>query len=120
MYPLFLKHWGGWNPQVFQDNFNKNNTKIIEYKTKRIAYYTLIIKEKFSYIDNVQVSTIIRGKGLRTFLIKQMEKDTKKHKLKKIRLKVFKDNKAKNLYLKLGYKKIKDEKTAIILEKKIK
>ena len=117
MLALFTKHWGGWDPKVFREAFKKENIKIVEHKNKRIAYYNLEFKDKFSYIHNVQVSTLMRGKGLGTFLMGLMEKETKKHRLKKIRLKVFKDNKAIELYLKLEYKKIKDDKSAIILEK---
>jgi ribosomal protein S18 acetylase RimI-like enzyme len=62
----------------------------------------------------------MQGKGLGTYLIDLVEKETKKHKLRKIRLKVFKDNPAKKLYLRLGYKLIKSEKSDIILEKKLK
>ncbi len=119
MLTLFEKHWGGWKPEVFRNAFNKNNTKIIEYKTKRVAFYDLEFKKNFSYVHNIQVSTLMQGKGLGTFLMDLMEKETKKHKLKKIQLKVFKDNLAKNLYLKLGYKQIKDDNSAVILEKRM-
>src|SRR3989338_9901944 len=119
MHTLFVKHWGGWSPNVFRDNFNKKNIRIIEYKTKRVAFYDLEFKEGFSYIHNVQVSPSRQGKGLGTCLVRLMEKETKKHKLKKICLKVFKDNVARKLYLKRGYKPIKKEGPAVILEKKI-
>lgn len=121
MHSFFLKHWGGWNPKVFRETFNKKNIKfkIVEYKTKRIAYSALRIEKKHTYIDNIQITTLMRGKGIGECLLKQMEKETKRHKLKKIRLKVFKDNTAKNFYKKLSYKKIKDEKSAVILEKNL-
>ena len=61
----------------------------------------------------------MQGKGLGTFLMDLMEKETKKHKLRKIQLKVFKDNHARKLYLKLGYKQIKDEGSSVILEKNV-
>ena len=119
MYALFVKHWGRWNPNVFRDNFNKKNIRIIEYKTKRVAFYDFEFKDGFSYIHNVQVSPSRQGKGLGTCLVSLMENETKRHKLKKIRLKVFKDNLARKLYLKLGYKQIKKEGPAVILEEKI-
>ncbi len=119
MYALFVKHWGGWNPKVFREHFNKKNIKIVEYKTKRVAFYDLEFNESFSYINNVQVSTLMQGKGLGNLLMDLMEKKTKKYKLRKIRLKVFKDNLARKLYLRRGYKQIKDEGSSVILEKRI-
>ena|SRR3989338_77926 len=115
----FVKHWGGWNPKVFREHFNKKNIKIIEHKTKRVAFYDLEFKENFSYIYNVQVSPSMQRKGLGTFLMGLMEKETMNHGLRKIRLKVFKDNPAKKLYLDRGYKRIKDDGSAVILEKKL-
>lgn len=119
MYTLLLKHWRGWNPKVFRGNFNKKNTKIIEYRSKRIGFYDLEIKDNFTYIHNIQVSKFIQGKGLGTCLMNLMEKETRKHKLRKIRLRVFKDNLARKLYLKIGYKQIRDEGSSVILDKKV-
>jgi len=115
---FYKKYWGGWKPKVFRKNFNKNNIKIVEYKNRRIAYYTLKFRDNHTYIDDIQISRFMRGKGLGTHIVGLMERETRK-KFRKIRLKVFKDNKARNLYLKLGYKQIKDEGSTVILEKEV-
>jgi len=119
MHALFVKNWGGWDPNVFRDNFDKKDIKIIEYNRKRVAFYDFELKESFSYIHNIQVSASMQRRGLGTFLLEFIEMETKRHNLRKIRLKVFKDNLARKLYLKLGYKQIKDEGSAVILEKKL-
>ena len=93
--------------------------KIVEYKTKRVAYYDLACKDGSAHINNVQVSRLMRNKGLGTFLMDLMEKETKKRGIRRINLKVFKDNPAKRLYLRLGYKKIQDDGPAAILEKRL-
>ena len=118
MLASFIKHWGEWNPESFKKSFNKKNIKIIEHKSKCVAYYEIKFQESLSYINNIQVSKLMQGKGLGTFLIDLMEKETQKHKLKKIRLKVFKDNLALKFYIKLGYKQVKDEGSSVFLEKK--
>ena len=115
----FVKHWGKWDPKIFRNNFNKKNIKIITYKTKRVAFYDVEFKEGFSYINNLQLSTQVQKKGLGSVLIDLIERETKKHKLKTIRLKVFKDNLARKFYIKKGFKQIKEEKSALILEKKV-
>ncbi len=119
MCALFLKHWGGWKPETFKKDFNKKNIKIIEHNKKIIAFYDLQFKTNCSYIHNIQIATAMQGKGLGSYLMKEMEERTKKQKLNKIRLRVFKDNPAKKLYLKQGYKQIKDEGSSVILEKKL-
>ena len=119
MFKSFVKHWGGWKPKVFRKDFNKNNIRIVKYKTKRIAFYDLEFKKNFSYINNIQISNLMQGKGLGNVLMDLIEKETQKQKLNKIRLEVFKDNLAIKFYQKLGYKQIKDKGSSVLLEKKI-
>ena len=117
MYDAFIRHWGSWNSQSFEDGFDKNKIMIIEYEGKRVAFFDLKCGRDAAYINNVQVSTKLRGKGLGTFLIGLMEKMAKEHNLTRIRLKVFNDNVAKGLYERLGYKPVKDDGASSILEK---
>ena len=65
----------------------------------------------------IQISDKTQNKGLGTFLFNLIERKTKNKNLDKIRLKVFKDNPAKNFYKKLGYKKLKEKDNSLILEK---
>jgi ribosomal protein S18 acetylase RimI-like enzyme len=119
MLSSFIKHWGEWNPESFKKGFKKENIKIIEHKSAPVACYDIKFQESRSYINNIQVSKSLQGKGLGSFLMNLMEKETKEHNLDKIRLKVFKDTLALNLYIKLGYKQITDEGSSVILEKSL-
>ena len=74
MYSLFVKHWGRWNPNVFRDDFHKKNIKIVESGARIVAFYDFEFKEKFSYLNNIQIVKSIQGKGLGTFLMDLMEK----------------------------------------------
>ena len=116
------KYWGGWKPEKFKKNFNKNiaNTVIAEYHSKRIGFYALDIRDKKIHINDVQIIKNHRGKGLGTYLMKLIEKKALSRGIRKLELQVFKDNPAKRLYSRLGYKKIKDKKSAIIMEKRLK
>ncbi len=118
MYSYFLKYWGGWNPNAFRAGFNINNIKIIENNHRRIGYYDIEVKNnKFLYINNIQLSKRWRGKGLGALIMDLIDQEAKKHKLNTLRLKVFKDNLAINLYKKLGYKEIENNISEVILEK---
>ena len=119
MYPSFIKHWGEWNSKSFKDHFKKDIIKIVEYKKRRIAFYELKFKKDCGYINSIQITPFMQGKGIGTYLINLMEKETKKQGLKKINLKVFNDNPARRLYRRLGYRVIKKEGTSVILEKRI-
>jgi ribosomal protein S18 acetylase RimI-like enzyme len=67
----------------------------------------------------MHVSTRLRGKGIGTKILMLIESEARKRKCKIIRLQVFKENPAKRLYEKLGYKIKKDIKSSVLMEKKI-
>ncbi|MFC1690752.1 GNAT family N-acetyltransferase [Nanoarchaeota archaeon] len=117
MYDAFMKHWGGWNPESFKKEFIKRRFKIVECAGEKVAFYDLGFKEGFSYVFNIQIVKSMQRKGLGKFLIGLIEKETKKHELNKIRLKVFEDNFAKDFYLDLGFKEVRVEGTSVVLEK---
>jgi len=119
MKPYLDKYWGGWIPKNFRNHFKDSNVRIIQRLNKRIGYMDFEFKEDFLYINNIQISTTYRNKGLGSALINLLGNEAKKENIKKIRLKVFKDNPAIGLYKRIGFKKIKDDKSAVILEKHI-
>ena len=120
MIGFFTRHWGGWNPQVFRDNFKKENIKIVMYNNRRIGFTDLEYKNHFSYINNIQISTNYRSKGLGSYLLSLLEDTTINKGKQKIRLQVFKDSIARKLYEKHSYKVIDDKGSSIIMEKTLK
>ncbi len=120
MASAFVKHWGTWNEKTMMENLKKENIKIVEYERKRIAFYDLKCEKYYAYIHSIQISRAFQRKGLGSFLIGLIENETRENKLDKIRLKVFKDNFAMKLYLKLGYKPIKEDESSVILQKELK
>ncbi|PIN86825.1 hypothetical protein COV19_03040 [Candidatus Woesearchaeota archaeon CG10_big_fil_rev_8_21_14_0_10_44_13] len=78
MLHYFKKYWGGWKPKVFRRDFNSKNTKIILKNNKRVGYYVLKQEKKFTYVGNVQISTLFRGKGIGTYIMKLIERQTMK------------------------------------------
>ncbi len=119
MSPYIDKYWGGWNPKIFREYFSKGNVRIVEYRNRRIGLYVFEFKKDHSYINNIQISRQFRKKGLGALLMNLIEKESKERKLSKIQLGIFKENPAIKLYERLGYKKIKDCGSSIIMEKKI-
>lgn len=115
----FTKYWGGWKPEKFREDFDPKETKIIKKNKRRIGYYVLKNKSDHYYIDNIQISPLMRGKGIGTYILKMIEKEVLNTNIKIIRLNVFKDNPAKRLYERFNYKLIKDEGNSILMEKKI-
>ncbi|MFA6072913.1 MAG: GNAT family N-acetyltransferase [Candidatus Woesearchaeota archaeon] len=123
MLESFIKNWGSWNEKSFEENYHKENIQIIEYQNasenSSIGYIDFKFKKDCGYINNIQLISKIRGIGLGTQIMKLLEQETTNHGLNKIRLKVFKDNLALNLYKKLNYNPIFEDDTSLIMEKNI-
>jgi ribosomal protein S18 acetylase RimI-like enzyme len=119
MLDSFIKNWGSWNDKSFKENFHKENIRIIEHENSSVGYIDFKFKPDCGYINNIQLSEKIRGKGLGTHIMKLLERETLNQELKRICLKVFKDNRAVQLYERLGYKPILEDESSLIMEKEI-
>jgi ribosomal protein S18 acetylase RimI-like enzyme len=119
MLASFKKHWGEWNESSFKKTHLKEKIRIIAYENVSIGYIDFKFKHDCGYINDIQLSKKFCGMGIGTYLMKLLEQETINHGLNKIRLKVFKDNRAVNLYIRLGYKSIIEDDTSLIMEKSL-
>lgn len=119
MFLYIKKHLGGWNSKVFRKNFNSKNIKIIQYKNRRIGLYDCIPKKGFLFIQNIQLSGNFQKKGIGSLMLRLIEDEAKKRKLNSIRLNVIKDNPARDLYKRFGYKIVAYEKPFTVMEKRV-
>ncbi|HME87116.1 MAG TPA: GNAT family N-acetyltransferase [Candidatus Nanoarchaeia archaeon] len=114
------KHWGVWDPKVFRKNFNIEETRIILSKTKRIGFYAVKLRQGCYYLNDIQISTSMQGKGIGTKIMNSIEKQALKLGKNKVQLTVFKDNPAKQLFEKLGYRTVNDRGDSLSMGKIIK
>ncbi len=119
MFPYFKKYWGGWNPKAFRKDFNPLETKIILKNNRRIGFYVLQERNNCFYISNIQISPTMTGKGIGTYVLFLIEKQVSETNKNTIQLTVFKDNPAKKLYQKFGYRALKDKGDSILMKKEI-
>lgn len=117
MLELFTRHWGGWEPGRFCKDFDLDGTRIIRHGSRRVAYFTIREEPTSFYVDNMQVSGRYRGKGLGTHLMGLIEECAAQGGRKRVQLTVFKDNRAKRLYERSGYRVVLDKDTSVLMEK---
>ena len=119
MLDLFMQNWGFWNDKSFAENYKIEQIRIIEENNNRVGYIDFKFKKDCGYINDIQLSKNVRNIGLGNYLMKMLEKETISAKLDKIRLKTFKNNRAVNLYNRLGYEPISEDETSMIMEKNL-
>jgi ribosomal protein S18 acetylase RimI-like enzyme len=92
--------------------------KVLEYNNRRVGFYRLVFKENGWYLSDLQISGLLRGKGIGTRIMILLESIVKKKGYVAIKLKVFIDNPAVNLYKRMGYKVIEKQGSSYLMEKK--
>lgn len=114
----------GWTDERHRidfDDFIKNG-KICTLKFKKdiIGFFAFIVnKDKFLDLKELQIESNFQGKGFGKECFSFIENEVKKLKLNGVVLTVFLDNPAKELYERLGFKKVKTrfEGKAILMQK---
>lgn len=107
MYDLFCRHWGGWDASKFRESFHPAKITIVSVKGKRRGFFALDKRSDNSiHIENIQLSPLIRGKGIGTILMQRIVREYRKY---RITLTTFSDNPALSLYLRLGFSIIEKE-----------
>ena len=120
MMPFYKKYKIKWNPKIYRENFNPKFVKILEYNGRRIGFYKLIFRENSWYGSDLQISKNFQGKGIGRRIMMYLEKSVKKKGGSTIKLRVFINNPAINLYKRIGYKVIKKQKDSYLMKKKLK
>lgn len=100
MYDLFCRHWGGWVPAEFRKGFNPDNVSIVIMNERRVGYLSIKPDDQGMYIENIQLSPSLHGRGIGTEILEQL---LKRHEREFIRLTTFSDNPARRLYERLGF-----------------
>ena len=118
MQPFYKKHKLEWKPKSYRKNFVPKFIKILEYNGRRIGFYKLIFKENSWYLSDLQISGLLKGKGIGTKIMMLLETIVKKKGYNTIKLRVFSDNPAINLYKKLRYKVLEKQGNFYLMKKK--
>lgn len=114
------KIWG-WDEKYQQNDFSKsflpNRNNIIILNGSNIGVLEINEEDKIIYVVELEILPQFQGKGIGSNILNDIIEDAKK-KDKKVQVGCFKVNeRAKELYLKLGFKIIDDTRTHFILEK---
>ena len=109
MYDSVCKHWGSWNSDMYKESFSIIDTSIVMMGKFPIGFFRVVPEEDHAFILDMQLKKEFQGRGFGKEILKHIESEAKKRGLSKIKLSVFADNLAKNLYEKIGFKLIEDK-----------
>lgn len=111
--PYVAALWGwkeAWQQEYFQKKFDPTNRQIIQINGEDIGVLILDIKEHEYFISLIELCPDFQGKGIGTSIINRAIKEAHARNLP-VTLRVLKSNKrARQLYEKLGFIVINEEK----------
>ena len=116
MFGLFSRHWGGWKPDAFRQDFCPANTTIVTIKGRNVGYFSLKGTEAGLYLENIQLLPSVQGRGLGTVILKRILQDNAS---KPIELTTFTDNPAIRFYERLSFEVIGREGETIRMLKSV-
>lgn len=100
MFDLFCRHWGGWVSAEFRKDFNPDTVSMVVMNGRRVGYLSVKHDDQGIYIENIQLSPFLHGRGIGTEILEQL---LNRHDEEAIRLTTFSDNPARRLYERLGF-----------------
>jgi ribosomal protein S18 acetylase RimI-like enzyme len=74
-----------------------------------VGFFAVRLEADHLYLQTIQLVDAARGEGLGTQLLAHLEQLAREHVVPQIRLRVFAENRARHLYLRLGYQTVKVE-----------
>ena len=104
---VVIRQFGEWDENL-QDNFFKNEWDYTKFKTitfqnEVVGYFSLEEEKENLFLAELVISNKFQGKGIGSQVLKSLQSEAKNKSLP-IRLQVLKENNAKSLYLRYGFK----------------
>lgn len=114
MFKLFTKHWGGWDDAACRAAFKLNQIQILRIQGRRAGYINVRKEIDHLYLENIQISPLHQKKGIGEHILQNIIHSNSNLNIK---LTVFDDNPALNLYKRLGFKEISRDGADILMIK---
>lgn len=109
MNPFFAKLGIIWDDSRYKKEIKNGQVMLCFLENQKVGFLHIGLKENEGYIFSMQVKSAFRGLGLGKKMLDWIINECRSRNLNHIRLNVFKENKAINLYLREGWEIEKKE-----------
>lgn len=104
---LIVRRYGPWNEvtqdEFFKQSWEKGTHEIIMSSGVPCGYYFVERKEGYFFLSEILILPEFQGKGIGTKVLEDLIEKSKTEDIP-LRLQVFKENKAQDLYRRLGFR----------------
>jgi GNAT superfamily N-acetyltransferase len=100
----YERHHLVWRTDLFFESWQESENYILESEGKPIGLLRLTEEGDSLHIRDVQIAPGFRGRGAGTYLLETSHRWAQQRGLRELQLRVFVDNPAARLYLRMGYR----------------
>lgn len=119
MRDYYLRYGFVWEPEAFDAEWSKRESYRVERAGTVIGFLGLTIEGSYLYVRDVQLIEAYRGAGVGRWIMTCVAQMASNRGCASVRLKVFKSNPAAQLYLRLGYLKVREEPALFWMERAV-
>jgi len=101
-----IRHFGGWNCDIFTENYRKGRNYILWVSDARIGYVRLVPKPPILLLDDFQIAPSHQRRGFGSLVLSYLNTLLPDLACTAIRLRVYDENPARRLYLRAGFQEV--------------
>jgi GNAT superfamily N-acetyltransferase len=116
MHAYVERHWGAWDPDIFFANYRRSENWIGWRVGERVALARLHWDPPALVVEDLQVLQREQGKGYGRGMLEDITATARGRGCRAVRLRVFDENPARRLYLRMGFVEVGREEGAAWLQ----
>jgi ribosomal protein S18 acetylase RimI-like enzyme len=105
MSAYYERHRLNWRHDLFINDWNVSENHILELDGKPIGFLRITVDGNSLHIRDIQIVPEQCGRGAGTHLMTRAHRLARERGLRELQLRVFSDNPAARLYLRMGYRR---------------
>jgi len=101
-----IRHFGGWSCDIFTENYRKGRNFILWVSDVRMGYVRLVSRPPILLLDDIQISPSHQRQGFGSLVLAHLNTLLPDLACTAIRLRVYDENPARRLYLRVGFREV--------------
>ncbi|HSI11512.1 MAG TPA: GNAT family N-acetyltransferase [Chthoniobacter sp.] len=101
-----IRHFGGWNCDIFTDNYHRGRNYILWVSDARVGYVRLRSEPPILLLDDLQIAPSHQHCGFGSCILSHLDTLLPEFGCHTIRLRVYHENPARRLYLRSGFQEV--------------
>jgi GNAT superfamily N-acetyltransferase len=102
------KYWGGWDEAVYRANYDRTENLLLDLGAAHIGFVRLEPTADVLLLEDVQILPAYQNRGLGGWALDRVGELATARGRRAVRLRCFKDNAARRLYLRAGFRVVED------------